>query len=302
VQEYDLKTGRLVYSWDALDHIPLDDSYTPPPTNGFPWDAYHVNSISLPGNGTFLASMRNTWAAYEVDLGTGRIEWVLGGKHSSFKLAPDAEFQWQHDVVLDGSSEVTLFDDHCCEITGAGTYLAATGPSRAVVLKLDQASRTATLVAQYSRGPSSDAAYMGDTELLANGNVFVGWGELPYFSEYSKTGKLLLDGVFPEPDLTYRATAIAQWVGVPLYPPSGAVRESNGKTTVYASWNGATQVVAWRVLAGSSANNLAVGATAARSGFETAIPVARSYKVFVVEALGSKGGVIGRSRQFRAGS
>jgi hypothetical protein len=26
VQEYNLKTGKLVYSWDALDHIPLGDS------------------------------------------------------------------------------------------------------------------------------------------------------------------------------------------------------------------------------------------------------------------------------------
>ena len=63
VQEYNLKTGKLISSWDALKHIPLSESYTPPPTNGFPWDAYHVNSISLEESGTFLVSMRNTWAA-----------------------------------------------------------------------------------------------------------------------------------------------------------------------------------------------------------------------------------------------
>ena len=33
-----------------------------PPENGFPWDAYHVNSVDPLGNGTFLVSMRNTWA------------------------------------------------------------------------------------------------------------------------------------------------------------------------------------------------------------------------------------------------
>ena len=255
VQEYNLKTGKLLYTWDALDHIPLSDSYAPPPTNGFPWDAYHVNSISLTNAKTFLVSMRDMWAAYQVDIGTGKIDWVLGGKHSSFTFGPGAAFQWQHDVVLQSNSEVTLFDDHCCEITGAGTYLSATGPSRAVLLKLNQTNHTVTLLRQYTHGSNSDAAYMGNTEPLANGNTFVGWGELPYFPEYSKSGKLILDGVFPGPDLSYRAT-LAPWVGLPLYPPSGAVRTNNAKTTVYASWNGDTQVVAWRVLAGPSADQI----------------------------------------------
>ncbi len=62
VQEYNLKTGKLLRSWDALDHIPLSESQASLPTNGFPWDAYHVNSIDLTGNGTFLVSMRDTWS------------------------------------------------------------------------------------------------------------------------------------------------------------------------------------------------------------------------------------------------
>src|SRR6202011_4633669 len=59
VQEYDLKTGKLIRTWDALDHVPLSDSYAIPPTNGFPWDAYHVNSIVLLPGGKFLVSLRN---------------------------------------------------------------------------------------------------------------------------------------------------------------------------------------------------------------------------------------------------
>ena len=71
VQEYDLKTGKLLYNWDALDHIPLSESRATLPTNGFPWDAYHVNSIDVKSNGTFLVSMRDTWAAYLVDSESG---------------------------------------------------------------------------------------------------------------------------------------------------------------------------------------------------------------------------------------
>ena len=56
VQEYNLKTGKLLRSWDALKHISLNDSHSLPPANGFPWDAYHVNSINVlsPGHGAGL--------------------------------------------------------------------------------------------------------------------------------------------------------------------------------------------------------------------------------------------------------
>jgi hypothetical protein len=297
VQEYNLKTGQLLRSWDALKHIPLSDSYASEPTNGFPWDAYHVNSISVPNNGTFLVSMRNTWAAYLVNIATGKIEWTLGGKRSSFKFGPGAAFQWQHDVMLAGGSTVTLFDDHCCQLTGGGTSVPATGPSRGIVLNVNQTTRTATLLAQYPGGGQFETEYMGDTQPLPGGNVFVGWGSQPYFSEYSRSGKLLLEGEFPRPDLTYRAT-LAQWVGLPLSPPVGAARQTGATTTVYASWNGATQAVAWRVLAGSAAGRLSAVASAARSGFETAIPVAPGYQSFEVQALGTHGRVIGVSRPF----
>ena len=166
IQEYNLKTGKLLYTWNASDHIRLADSYTQPPPNGFPWDAYHVNSVSLNNNGTFVVSMRSTWAAYLVNIKTGKIIWTLGGKSSSFHLPDNAKFQWQHDVQLHGNSDVTLFDDHCCEITGAGQFLSATGPSRGLELKLNQAQHTATVVAQYSHGSTFESRYMGNTQIL----------------------------------------------------------------------------------------------------------------------------------------
>jgi EmrB/QacA subfamily drug resistance transporter len=301
VQEYNLKTGKLLRSWDALDHIPLGDSYASVPTNGFPWDAYHVNAIDLVGNGRFLVSMRNTWAAYMVDIDTGRIEWILGGKRSDFKFGPGAAFQWQHDVKLGvggrSDSTVTLFDDHCCQLTGGGTSVPATGPSRGLVLKLDQAARTATLVAQYPGGGKFETEYMGDTQPLQNGNTFVGWGSEPYLSEYSPSGKLLLEAHFPGSDLSYRST-LEQWVGLPLSEPVGAARTTGGKTTVYASWNGATQVVSWRVLAAAGAGRPTAVASASRSGFETAIGVPQGYESFEVQALGAGGQVIASSRLF----
>jgi EmrB/QacA subfamily drug resistance transporter len=331
VQEYNLRTGKLLHSWDALEHIPLGDSYATLPTNGFPWDAYHVNSIQLAGAGKLLVSIRNTWAAYLVDIATGRIEWTLGGKRSDYSFGPGADFQWQHDVALaPGSANsatgvaaggpggsaaaapallLSMYDDHCCQITSGGKNVPATGPSRALVLRLDRQRHTATLAAQYVRERGFAADYMGDAQPLPGGNVFVGWGSEPYFSEYSRSGKLLLDAELPWPDVTYRAT-LARWVGLPLARPAGAARHTGGSsgasptgTTVYASWNGATRVASWRVLAGSATGRLTAVASAAKSGFETAIALpggaqASGYTRFQLQALDSAGRAIGRSRQF----
>jgi EmrB/QacA subfamily drug resistance transporter len=298
VQEYDLNTGKLVRNWDALDHIPLNDSRATIPTNGFPWDAYHVNAIDLPGDGSFVVSMRDTWAVYKVNMTTGKIEWTLGGPHSSFKLGPDADFQWQHDVVTyPGSPLITMFDDHCCQLTGGGTYVSPTAASRGLVLKLDQKTHTATFAGQYSHGSNFDSDYMGSLEPLANGNELVGWGSSPFITEYSASGDMLLDARLPGSDITYRAQ-LEPWVGEPLTPPAAAARQQAGKTTVYASWNGATQVVSWKVLDGTSGQTVAA---AAKSGFETAIPVGQSHKTFKVQALDAHGHVLGSTAAFSAG-
>ncbi len=256
VQEYNLKTGKLLRSWDALKHISLNDSHSLPPSNGFPWDAYHVNSIDVISPATVLVSMRDTWGVYKINTATGKIDWTLGGNHSNFTFGPNAQFKYQHDVSLLPNGEVTMFDDHCCFLESGGTYLAPTGPSRAEVLRLNLASKTATLVSQYRHHDEdgqqgTDASYMGSAELLPNGNMFVGYGNLPFFAEYTKSGKMVMDALFPGPDLSYRAVKISPtaFVGQPLTLPSAAVRGSGGTTKVYASWNGATRVTSWRVLA-----------------------------------------------------
>ena len=221
VQEYNLNTGRLLRSWDALTHIPLTDSHAPLPKDGSLWDAYHVNSIDLPGDGSFVVSMRNTWAAYKVDIATGTIEWTLGGKHSSFRFESHADFRWQHNVtVYPGTPLVTVFDDRCCQITSGGTTVPAASPSRGLVLKLNSVAHTANAVDQYTLGASFHSEYMGNIEPLPGGKEFVGWGSQPHFSEYTASGQLLLDAVLPSPDLTYRAT-VEPWIGLPYIRREG---------------------------------------------------------------------------------
>jgi hypothetical protein len=318
VQEYSLadpSRPALVNTWDALNpggtpNVPLSESQQPASKAagtgpGGSWDAYHVNAIQvLPGN-QLLVTMRNTWAAYLVDASTGRVLWTLGGKASSFSLPANARFAWQHDAQLFANGEVTLFDDNCCKLLPSGKFAKPSGPSRGLVLKLDTTRHAASLVASYQHVPGLFVAFLGSMQLLPGGNALVGWGSQPFFSEYSKSGRQLLDAGFPGKDQTYRALFTSTWTAVPSYPPSGAVRTGKGGTTVYASWNGATGVARWEVLGGSSAAHLKRIASRARTGFETAIPLGkRSYKALAVRAEDARGHRIGAKviRAVRHGS
>ena len=307
VQEYSLQTGQLLYTWDALNpggtpNVPLSQSKQKA-FPGVPWDAYHINGVQLTGGETFLVSLRNTWSAYLVNRLTNGIEWTLSGNPavSSFKLPANAEFEWQHDVALHNGNVVSVFDDACCgydSITSKSVKFGKpSGPSRGLVIKLNLTDHTGSFVAQYVRAKNFNAYFLGNAQLLPNGNVSLGWGSTPFFSEDSSKGKVLLDAFWPVPDVNYR-TYVENWVGIPYFPPSGAVRNNGGKATVYASWDGDTQVVGWRVLAGNSAQSLKTVATRAKSGFETSIPLSSSYKAYKVQALGPKGKVLGTSQAF----
>ncbi len=305
VQEYDLTSGKLLYTWDAYNpggtpNIPLSQSEGRAPALGtIPWDAYHENAVQLVGNDEFLVSMRNTWAAYLVNFKTNQVVWTLGGKNSSFTIPAADQFAFQHNVLLLANDRVTVYDDHCCAILGGGKFAPPTGPSRGLELQLDTTHHTASLVHQYTHGANFDSAFTGSMQLIPGGNALVGWGSLPFFTEYSAAGKMLLDAVWPTPDLSYRVLFTNNWVGTPYFPPRGAVARKHGRTTVYASWDGATQVVGWQVLAGPNSHHLKVVAQRNRTGFETQISLGKSnYKVYKVRALDRKGHTLGTSSQF----
>jgi hypothetical protein len=293
VQTYSLKTGALLSSWDAAEHIPLRESQQRAPKSAKePWDAYHLNSIFPVGDGSqVIVSMRNTWAGYLVDLTSEKIAWTLGGKDSTFRIPKPAQFHWQHDIQIQSGNIVSVFDDNCCGMTPSGEFLNPNGPARGLVLRLNMSSHTASKVSQYKKGRKFYVAFLGNTDLLPNGNVTIGWGSNPFFSEFSRSGKLLFDAAWPTPDQSYRAYT-EPWVGEPTTKPSIALR----KGIVYASWNGATEVVRWRVLAGNSASSLKPVATKAKSGFETTFKPRHSAKAYEVEALDAQGKVLGTSK------
>lgn len=288
VQEIDIKTHLVMWEWHFSGNVDPAEAQSPPQA-GQTWDAFHLNSIQQLANGNLVLSARNTWTIYEVNKATGRLVWRVGGKRSTFAVGPGARFTWQHDARLsaDGKS-LSLFDDEAAPPTGP--------QSRGLVLKLDSTARTATVAREYDHKPAGLlAGSQGNMQLLPNGDELVGWGAQPYLSEFDPGGNLVFDGHFVAPIESYRSFRFP-WAGHPTDRPVMVAKAApGGMTTVYASWNGATDVASWQFLAGSNARALAVVGTAARNGFESSTTVAGNGPYFAVRALSASGRVLAQS-------
>lgn len=307
IQEIDLHTNKLIFFWDALQHIPLADSFEPASSATLSsniWDAYHLNSIGLTDRvDDIIVSGRNTWTIYRINKPTGNIIWHLGGKQSNFTIESGAEFSWQHDARFLPNNLVSMFDDNSDGSSVPGP------PSHGLILKLDLNNMTASVDRTYFHDPNITVASQGNVQSLSNGNKFVGWGQSQYYSEYKGAGNtetnpalnLLYDAQMPSPNYSYRAYR-NKWVGKPMYPPSIGIRSTKGKIKVYASWNGSTETAKWQVFAGPKPKKLCLVASASKSGFETTIPVSKKGSYFQVKALNRKGQVLGKSRIVKFGS
>ncbi len=296
VQEIDIPTGLVLFQWDSLDHVPLSDSHEPLPNRGTsdPYDYFHVDSVEPDRDGNLVISGRNTWAAYKVSHQTGAVIWTLGGKHSSFKLGRGASFAFQHDVRVRANNDLflTIFDD------GAGPPTVHR-QSRGIKLILDLKHMTARLVAQHEHTPALVSNYEGNFQQLPNGDDFLGWGQQPYFSEYDPRGRLILDGRFVGSTPSYRAYRF-QWSATPQTPPALAATTGRGTTHVYASWNGATNVSGWRVLAGPNPRALRRIRAVRKTAFETATSFHGAGPYIAVQALDEAGHVLDTSATVQA--
>ena len=290
-QEIDLRTGLVRREWSALDHVSLTDSYMDAASASLEWplDYFHLNSVDQTASGTTLISSRNTSALYELNTLTGQVISQFGGKQSSVTLSPGAATAYQHDATVQSNGTITVFDN--------GASPKVHNESRALVLTVNPVAHTETVLSEFTHtDPPLLAESQGSVEQLGDGNLLVGWGAQPYFSEYSITGSLLFDAHLHGSYQSYR-TYRAPWSGEPTYPPSIAAepKHPKGPITVYASWNGDTRTAAWEVLAGSSEHHLAPVASAPRTGFETTIPVSSPERYVAVQAVSSAGAVIGTS-------
>jgi Arylsulfotransferase (ASST) len=288
-QEIDLKTHLVRREWHPVDHVPL--SHSVEPANGvtiqWPYDYFHLNSIWQRPGGSFLLSSRDTSAMYLVDGHSGQVVEQIGGPHGNTKLGPGTSTAFQHDAEELPNGQITVFDN--------GGVPIVHPQSRALVLALNPKTRTETLVRQYEHSKPLKAGSQGNVQVLPNGNMLIGWGPEPYVSEYTPSGTLVWDAIMAGATNSYRAYR-SPWTGTPVGSPSVAAGPgASGTTTVYASWNGATTIASWRLLAGASPNALSAVGSGSFSGFESAMTIAGQPAYVAVQALDGSGNVLGTS-------
>jgi hypothetical protein len=294
MQELDLKSGLVRREWHALDHVRMADSYANAnhAREEWPYDYFHLNSFQQLAGGRTLISARNTSALYELSTETGQLLSSIGGKHSTFKLGAGAATAYQHDASVLANGTISIFDN--------GGVPKVHSQSRGIVVALNAATKTETVLAQYEHPSPLSAGSQGNMQTLADGDIFIGWGSSPYFSEFSAAGALLFDAHMHGTYQSYRAYRFP-WTGTPAEAPAiaAAAASPSAPVTVYASWNGDTRTASWRVLAGPSATSLTPVASAARTGFETTVSTPAPEAYVQVQALDASGAVLGSSRAMK---
>lgn len=269
---------------------------------------------------------------YLIDGKTGDILWTLGGKKNTFtELAADEganpsgeellSFAWQHHArFYPGSDEkeITFFDNH---VLTTSHQTCKGDCSRGLHIRLDFSdqpedgssapSPTAQIVREFLHPQELQAQSQGSVQALEDnsGNVFVGWGRCPTFTEHTPSGEAVMSVQF-SPWHTrsntialdnYRAYRM-DWAATPTWDPDVMTSrrgEAGGALGVYASWNGATEVRAWAFLASNSSRDLAdynrVVAIVPRAGFETSVVLEWPARYARAAALDADNNVIGSS-------
>ena len=289
VQELAIPSGRVLFDWRSLDHVALAETHTP--YVGHPLDYFHINSIDLGADGNWLISARNTWAVYKVDRRTGEVLWRLGGKKSDFEMGKGTVFAWQHDARHHGDSRISIFDD--------GAFPQVEPQSRVLLIELDGKRGQARLARKWVHRPRRIVSkFMGNAQVLGNGNVVVGWGSEPFVTEFAPDGSIVFDGTLPKGGENYRAFRLA-WTGLPATGPALVYHRAKGVRALYVSWNGATEVAAWQLLAGARPAGLSSVERVRRRGFETGFAAPPGARYAAAVALDAKGRRIGRSETIR---
>jgi hypothetical protein len=307
MREIDIATGRVLFEWHASDHVALSASYHPQPADGRPWDFFHGNSIEppAPGGHTILVSSRNTSSIYGIDRRTGEVRWIFGGKRDQFGLRrhPGWVFCAQHDARRLPNGDLMLFDNGGADTRarmGCGLHAA-----RVPRFRLDVAHRKVRLVrmirsaASSPRGAGFHPTAVGDARRQPNGDTLISWGTSGFISQVGPGGRVKF--AMRVAPWTYRATR-ANWSGDPGGRPAVAARRRHGGVVdVWASWNGATRIREWRVLAGRARASLhPVGRRFRFAGLETRLRVRSAAAFVAVQALGADH-PLGTSRAIRVG-
>ncbi|MGB0120579.1 MAG: arylsulfotransferase family protein [Solirubrobacterales bacterium] len=212
-------SGRVVWKWNSLDHVPLD--YTPerwwkkilnnPHTdiNGDDhYDIFHFNSAEPWGEDQMVISSRHTDKVLGISRKTGAILWTFGGEPDSRSLKikgddPLAEYP------IGGNHDARISDRNLLSVHDNGTNLGR--PPRAVEYRIDLKHRTATFEGQLTDPTVKRSHCCGGVRPFGSGWL-VAWGNNPVVDGFNSEDELAFRLKLPVP--VYRAVPVPSQVSV----------------------------------------------------------------------------------------
>ena len=316
LQEVDIKTGAVIFEWHSIGNVSVGASLEKIPKGKKTHDYFHANSINLDGKNALIMSARKVGTVYRINRWSGKIMWALRGtgklgkSRSDFKMGPGTSFGYQHDAQRLPNGDISLFDNGSASFGGDSFSPPAVNPeSSALVLRLSGRTgkaRKATLVRRNTHPSTIVAGSQGNAQWLPGGGMFVGWGSDPRMTEYDRNGNITFDATVPNSKVSSYRAYKAPWQGIapgrPAIASEGSAAGEPDGATVWASWNGASNIRSWRVMSGPDENTLTEVTTQPWENLETEIKVTGAAgPLIAVEALDGSGKVIGESRAVAVG-
>jgi hypothetical protein len=291
--------------WKSLDHVPLSATLTPLRldgvvgdglTNGSAWDYFHINSVDKNNDGDYLVSARHTSCIYKVSGKNGSIIWQLGGGQSSFQMR-GYNFSYQHDARFREENEtmtiLSFFDN------ASNNHTNTSSTSSGKIIAIDHNTNTSTLIRQYhAPGNGLLPVFQGNTQILPNKNVLIGWGMYPSISEHTEDGTAIFFATLASPDSQNYHAFKANWTAKPSNPPTLRTysASANSPTTFWVSWNGATDVDRWRIHATSPESDEFTPLDVIHNqGFQTTYPSSSNHPRAFAEAIAANGSSLANS-------
>jgi hypothetical protein len=172
--------------------------------------------------------------------------------------------------------------------------------SRGMLLAMDERRRTVRLSQAFHHHRPLLSASMGNLQILPDSHVLIGWGSQPYVDEFTSDGATVVDARLPPGQQSYRSYR-QPWTGSPHHAPAlrAERHHASSNSTLYASWNGATELASWQVRVGPHPSHMSPIGTIRRDGFETTIALNGDSGYVAVTALDAAGRTLRTSRTIR---
>ena len=250
----------LVFQWRAWDHFDIRDSYVPGENelNGRSIRFPHMNAIDIDLDGNILLSSRHLSEITKINRETGEIMWRLGGINNQFRFTNDPLNgpENQHDIRVVGPDRYTIFDngnEHNPQISRGVEYL------------LDHTAKTATITWFFRDTPDKYTFFMGNHQVLPNGNHLINWARsgLPKLTEVTPDGQKTFEMDFRRDYNCYRVFRFP-WDGMAAEPYL-MIEPSMDAVTLLFNKFGDPDVDHYNIYSGHSPNSTQLIATSTES-------------------------------------